>query len=117
MAIYNNLPVYKVSYDLLILTFKEVKTFEREYKHTLWNEIKKEIINLIKNIYKANTKLDKADNIERSIESLEILRLYFRVAKDVHLLKINKFIEINLLIESISKQLSSWLKYFTLKQN
>jgi len=35
MAIYENLPVYKTSYDLLILTFEIIKEFTREYKYNL----------------------------------------------------------------------------------
>ncbi|MBT3853044.1 four helix bundle protein [bacterium] len=35
MATYDNLPVYKSSYDLLLLVFKVVKEFTKEYKYTL----------------------------------------------------------------------------------
>jgi hypothetical protein len=35
MATYDNLPVYKESYDLLLLVFETVKKFEKQYKYTL----------------------------------------------------------------------------------
>jgi len=35
MATYDNLPVYKASYDLLLLIFNVVKEFKKEYKYTL----------------------------------------------------------------------------------
>lgn len=35
MATYDNLPVYKKSYDLLLQTFEVVKNFEKQYKYTL----------------------------------------------------------------------------------
>ena len=35
MAIYDNLPVYKTSYDLLVELFKLVKNFSREWKFTI----------------------------------------------------------------------------------
>ncbi len=110
MTIYDNLPVYKTSYDLLLLIFSIVKEFTKEYKYTLWDTIKKEIINLISNIYKANSKIDKKSNISISREKVELLRLYFRLAKDLKIINLNKYIEINLLLESISKQLFSWEK-------
>lgn len=110
MATYDNLPVYKTSYDLLLLVFKIVKEFSKEYKYTLWDTIKKEIINLITNIYKANSKMDKIKNISLSREKIELLRLYFRLSKDLKIININKFVEINLFIESISKQLRAWEK-------
>jgi hypothetical protein len=38
MTNYQNLPVYKTSYDLLIMIFSLVKEFSKEYKYTLlWN--------------------------------------------------------------------------------
>ena len=35
MATYDNLPVYKASYDLLVEIFQFVKTFNKEYKYTI----------------------------------------------------------------------------------
>jgi len=116
MTTYDNLPVYKASYDLLLLVFNLVKEFKREYKYTLWDSIKKEIINLISNIYKANSKIDKKRNISLSREKIELLRLYFRLSKDLKILSLNKYIEINLLLESISKQLYAWEKSLNIKK-
>lgn len=110
MATYDNLPVYKASYDLLLLVFNVVKEFKKEYKYTLWDNIKKEIINLITNIYKANSKTDKKRNISSSREKIELLRLYFRLSKDLKIVDLNKYIEVNLLLDSISKQLYAWEK-------
>ena len=40
MAIYDTLPVYKVSYDFLLDLFKFTKHFDREYKYTLGEDMK-----------------------------------------------------------------------------
>ena len=114
MTTYDNLPVYKSSYDLLLLVFKIVKEFTKEYKYTLWDTIKREIINMISNIYKANRKENKTKNILLAREKVELLRLYFRLWKDLKIISLKKYIEVNLLIESISKQLTMWNK--TLKE-
>lgn len=110
MATYENLPVYKTSYDLLILTFQIIKEFTREYKYSLGDTMKKEVINLISNIYKANCKIDKSKNISTAREKIELLRLYFRLSRDLKIININKYIEVNILIESVSKQLFAWWK-------
>ena len=115
MTTYDNLPVYKTSYDLLLLVFQSVKEFKKEYKYTLWDTIKKEIIELIASIYKANSQTDKKMSITVSREKVEILRLYFRLSRDLKILNLHKYIEINLLLESISKQLYSWQKSLVLK--
>ncbi len=116
MATYDNLSVYKTSYDLLLIVFNVVKEFKKEYKYTLWDTIKKEVINLIANIYKANSKTEKKRNISTSREKVELLRLYFRLSRDLKIVNLNKYIEINLLIESISKQLYAWEKSLTSKK-
>ncbi len=108
MATYDNLPVYKTSYDLLLMVFWVVKQFNKEYKYSLWDSIKKEIISLISNIYKANTKTNKLANVSSAREEVEVLRLYFRLSKDLKIISLEKYIEINVLLESISKQLSWW---------
>ena len=42
MALYNQLPVYKASYDLLLQLFQISKNMERDYKFTLGENIKNE---------------------------------------------------------------------------
>lgn len=110
MATYDNLPVYKSSYDLLLLIFETVKNFTKEYKYTLWDTIKKEIINMISNIYKANRQKNKTKNIVLAREKVELLRLYFRLWRDLKIISLNKYINIQILLESISKQLTAWEK-------
>ena len=111
MVLYDNLPVYKGSYDLLIQTFEVVKKFEKQYKYTLWDKIKNEIINLITSIYRANSSFDtRLWNIKKSREQIEILKLYFRLSRDLKILSLNNFADLILKIENLSKQLYAWEK-------
>ena len=109
--LYDNLPVYKVSYDLIIKTFDVVLYFRREYKYSLGESIKKEIIELISNIYKANSTQQKSDSIASAKANIETVRLFFRLSKDLKQIDLSAFVEINKMIESISKQLTAWEKY------
>jgi hypothetical protein len=59
MAIYDTLPVYKVSYDFLLDLFKFTKNFDREYKYTLGEDLKRETTEMIANIYRANSNRSK----------------------------------------------------------
>ncbi|MFA5917866.1 MAG: four helix bundle protein [Candidatus Gracilibacteria bacterium] len=113
MTTYQNLPVYKTSYDLLILIFLLVKEFSREYKYTLGDSIKKELLELIKNVYKANSSFDnRLINIKNAKENIETLRLYIRLCKDLKIINLKNFVDVSEKIESISKQLFSWGKVF-----
>jgi len=108
MATYDNLPVYKVSYDLIIKTFGVVTCFRREYKYSLGESIKKEIIELISNIYKANSAQQKDSAIANARANIETVRLFFRLSKDFRQIDLSMIVEINQMIESISKQLTAW---------
>ncbi|MBI5218130.1 MAG: four helix bundle protein [Bacteroidia bacterium] len=56
MATYDNLPVYKASYDLLVEIFQFVKNFSKEYKYTVGEKLKNETLEMIMNIFRANSK-------------------------------------------------------------
>ena len=47
MATYNELSVYKATYDLLLEIFRLTKDFSKEYKYTVGESLKKETIELI----------------------------------------------------------------------
>ncbi len=44
MSTYNDLPVYKETYDLLLEMFQFTKDFSKEYKYTIGESLKKETI-------------------------------------------------------------------------
>jgi len=53
LAQYNELPVYKATYDLLLAIFQFTKEFSKEYKYTFGESLKKETIELLSLIYRA----------------------------------------------------------------
>ncbi len=64
MAQYQHLPIYKQTYDILLRTMTATKEFPREYKYTLGQKIKDELIELVVMIYRANSAADKERHIE-----------------------------------------------------
>ena len=108
MATYDHLPVYKVSYDLLVELFRFTKDFNREYKYTLGESIKKETIEMITNIYRANSSYSKREIIQSARENVETIRLFLRLLKDLKQVGLQKFVYLNEKIESVSKQLAAW---------
>ena len=108
--IYNHLPVYKASYDLLILMFLAVKDFNREYKYTLGENIKREAIEMITDIYRANSSFSKKPYIQKAREKIETTRMFFRLTKDLGQVSLKRFVDINEKVESVSKQLTAWEK-------
>ena len=46
MALFSNLPVYKLGYDLLIAIYERSKLFTKEYKYTIGEKLKNETLEL-----------------------------------------------------------------------
>jgi len=69
------------------------------------------LIELISYIFKANCSKEKSIHIQKARECIEVVRLLFRLSKDLKLIDLKKFVDVNILVESISKQLTAWGKY------
>ncbi len=111
MGLYYNLPVYKASYKLMDQLFISSSKFSREYRYTVGQELKTESYNLIKNIYRANRAADKTGYIAQARENVELIRLLLRLMQDFNQLSLKIFVEINRILENVSKQLTAWEKY------
>ena len=108
MGNYDELPVYKATYDLLLEVFRFTKTFSKEYKYTVGESIKKETLELITLIYRANSKQNKTETIQEAREKIEVLRLFIRLMKDLRQISLKRFVQINKQVENVSKQLTGW---------
>jgi CRISPR-associated protein Cas8b1/Cst1 subtype I-B len=108
MAIYLHLPVYKATYDLVLEIFKAVKDFSREYKYTIGENIKKEAIEMVTDIYRANSSFSKKLHIKKAREKIETIRIFFRLARDLRQVGLKRFVDVNERVENISKQLTAW---------
>ena len=111
LAYYNDLPVYKATYDLLLEMFRFTKEFAKEYKYTVGESLKKETIELIILIYRANSRADKQETLQTAREHIEVIRLLIRLMKDLHQITVKKFVFINQQVENVSKQLAGWQKH------
>ncbi len=110
MARYDELPVYKASYDLLVEIFQFTKNFNREFKYTIGESLKKETIELITLIYRANSRKDKFQVLQEARERIEVIRLFIRLLNDLKQISLKKFVFINKQIENVSRQLTGWQK-------
>ena len=54
MALYYDLPVFKDVYKLTLLIYSLTKDFSKEYKYTLGQDLKKDVMVLMRSIYRAN---------------------------------------------------------------
>lgn len=113
MALFTQLPVYKLGYDLLIELYKRTSNFTREYKFTLGERLKNNATDMLINIYKANKskKENRLQYIDEARQNIEVLRLLLRLCKDLKIMGVKRFVALNMQVEELSKQLASWQKY------
>jgi hypothetical protein len=110
MAIYDNLPVFKASYDLLLEIYRLSENLKRDYRYTLGENLKQETMAMMVNIYKANSVEDKTALLGETREKLVAVKLYIRLLHDLKQLSVKQFALLSVQTESISKQLAAWHK-------
>lgn len=111
MAIYDNLEVFKASYDLLLYVFQFTPNVKRDYRYTLAEKIKDNIIELCLCIYRANGSKDRVPDIRQARERLVTVKLMCRMLTDLKQISVKQFAVVCTHTESISKQLQAWQKY------
>ena len=84
MSRFEHLPIYKQTYDLLLRIMTVTKNFPREYKYTLGQKLKDEVIELVVLIYRANSTMDKVNHIQNILERIQVVQLMIRLS---HVLK------------------------------
>jgi hypothetical protein len=108
MALYYDLPVYKDVYHLTLKIFEYTKDFPREYKFTIGQDMKRDAIQLVRSIYRANKSKSKVVYLEAFLDDFEILKLEIRLCTDMKILPLRKQTELSLLMDSIGKQITGW---------
>jgi hypothetical protein len=108
MALYYDLPVYRDTYRLILKIFECTKDFSKEYKYTLGQDMKRDALQLVRTIYRANKATHKREHLEAFLDDFELLKLEIRLATDLKILSVKKQAELSLLMSSIGKQITGW---------
>ena len=108
MALYKEPPVYPDTYQLILKVFELTKDFSRDFKHTLAQDMRRDAVQLLRGIFRANKATDKKAHLECFLDEFELLKLEIRLCVDMRLLSIKKQAELGRLIECISKQVIGW---------
>lgn len=110
MAQYQHLPIYKLTYDLLLRVMQVTKNFPREFKYTLGQKLKDEIVELVVAIYKANSAKDKERHIETILERVQVVQLLIRLSHDLRILPRRHYADLAEKTDSLARQAQGWLK-------
>ena len=90
MALYYDLPVYRQTYQLILKIFEYTKDFPREYKYSLWQDMRRDALQLVRSIYRANKAVLKKEHLETFLDEFELLKLEIRLCSDMKVLSPKK---------------------------
>lgn len=111
MARFDELPVYKQTYDFLLILYRDMSGLPRDLKFTILQDIKRESIGIMEQIYKANASRDKLPYIDEAKRLLLGVKIKIRILNDLHSISNKLFSQLASITESISKQLTMWYNY------
>ncbi|MEI8055724.1 MAG: four helix bundle protein [bacterium] len=108
MTLYYNLPVYRDTYKLVLKIFAVTKSFSREYKYALGQDMQRDALQLVRNIYRANKVTQKQAYLEAFLDIFEVLKLEIRLCVDLKLMPIKQQADFAGLMAEIGKQITGW---------
>jgi len=109
MAQYKHLKVYQTTYELLKLVTEKTKHFPKDFKYSLGDKIRNEVIELVVFIYKANSVRDKIDHLLRILERLQVVEMLILLCRDMHIINVKGYADLAVLTDSIGRQVQGWL--------
>jgi len=60
---------------MILKIFEVTKDFPKEYKYTLGQDMKRDALQLVRSIYRANKSTHKKEHLETFLDEFEILKL------------------------------------------
>ena len=108
MVLYNELPVYRDTYNLMVEVYQVTSRFSHEFKYSLGQDMKRDVLSLFRNLYRANRSSVKHVYLEDFLSDFELLKVEMRLCVDLKLLTIKKMAQLSKLTDAIGKQVTAW---------
>ena len=111
MVNYQRLPLYHDVYVLLQEIYEVTNKFPRSYKYTLGQDMKRDTLNLFRNISIANISPDRrCEALNDFLEAFELLKIEVRLCVDLNIMSVKKLAQLSLLMDNIASQAAAWRK-------
>lgn len=108
MALYYELPVFKDTYQLILIIYGVTKEFPREYKYSLGQDMKRDVLELVRSLYRANRGHEKKEHLEAFLEQFELMKMEIRISHDLGILSVKQLANISEKMNTIGKQITGW---------
>lgn len=113
-ARYENLPIYKAVYDVLMKSLTASRHMAKDYRYTLGEDLKKALFSVLVLVYKANKEKDKTARvacIAEAEEKMVEVRLLCRILNDCKQMPKNLYAQLAFDLVQVDKHLANWRKY------
>ena len=104
----NEPPVYRASYILTLEALRFVKDCDKNFKFTLGVALQKAVLEMDLLIYVINESEHKEEALSRAINKVYFVRMILRAFIDLGIMKLDTSVSLNLRLESLLQQLTSW---------
>lgn len=91
------------------------KHFPREFKYTIGEKIQNAAVEMLVEIYRANSAISKSDSIKKILEYVQLIGLYLRISFDMKIVTEAKYAHFVEELGSVSKQVNGWLASLEVK--
>jgi len=108
-----DLPIYRVTYELMLKVTQLVRHFRRDLKQSLGGRITDACVDVVVNVYRANsarTPDQRRKHIHRILEGVQVLELSLRLAHDLQMISHKQHGEVVELTDEVGRQAHGWLK-------
>ena len=110
MALYTNLPVYEDTYQLFLHFTRLSQGFQRDFRYTLGEQVKRALMDMMVDVFRANKTECKVADIAHAREKLVEVQIMIRVLHETRQMSVKQFAMLVEQTASISKQLAIWEK-------
>ncbi|WP_303649286.1 four helix bundle protein [Chryseobacterium edaphi] len=105
--------VWQKSHELVLCIYKVTSQFPKEETYALTSQIRRAAVSVPANIaegFKKKTLANKLNFLSHSDGSLEEVKYYLILAKDLSYISLEKYLELELCCEEVSKLISGYAK-------
>lgn len=109
---FQDIPLFTKTYELYKLFYEYLGSFPKKDRYSLGQKTEAVLLDLLEAIILASglPKEEKLPILKKASLKLDVLKILFRLAKDVHALDTKKYILLEEHVQEIGKMLGGWIK-------
>jgi len=107
-----DIPIFKKTYDLYQTFHSYRDAVKKRDRHTIWEHSENAILDVIEGILAASEayKAEKLPILKAVSVKLNLLRVFFRLAKDSKVIDAKKYMVLEEMVDEIGRMLGGWMK-------